>query len=188
MVSTLRIDTAHTAGVSPALTDSKSALNPTDVKTQKVSKSFFSSFLSFIGKAFVAITFPVSLPLLWVASKIANILVRVSSAHNQEKSSSPEKEIPFATRDTLMATDTENTDRTLALINDEIAIDVDEKVADEAEQPDEVGAFAKGLINIVGFGVLAASAYGISRGSTPSALLNAANSSIMTNITRVVPT
>jgi hypothetical protein len=62
--------------VDSALVSDDAQLTAADAKTQKVSKSFFSSLFSFVRKALVVVTFPVWLPLVWIASKISDILVR----------------------------------------------------------------------------------------------------------------
>lgn len=114
-------NTAHYASVNSDLVSINSKLNATDFKTKQVSKSFFSSLLSLIGKALVVATFPVSLPLLWIASKIANLFAR-NSAVKQEQPDSSAKDTTLAPRNNETSIVPVNTDRTLAVINSERAI------------------------------------------------------------------
>ena len=49
---------------------SQNQVNPADKKTQSVAKNFFSSLAQFIGSFLLLVTFPVSVPLLYIIGKI----------------------------------------------------------------------------------------------------------------------
>ena len=82
--------------IAPIAGESKPTFNPSDKKIQQVSKGFFSSFASFFGKAVKAIvivaTFPVSLPLMYLASKMKKA-TQTSPEIKQETVVAPKEEI-----------------------------------------------------------------------------------------------
>ena len=70
----------------PALTQASNnpVLSKTDEKTKKVSQGFFTSLIKFISLLMLTVTFPISLPLLYLAGKVKDF--SFSSKIKQETS------------------------------------------------------------------------------------------------------
>ena len=92
----MKVNNNTNTTITPIAGESKPALNPVDKKIQQVSKGFFSSLASFFGKVVKALvvvaTFPVSLPLMYLASKMKKA-ARTSLELKQETVVAPKEEI-----------------------------------------------------------------------------------------------